>query len=316
LTIDNGSVRFWASDGETNALHLTVDGDWVSVVDHAAPVTAWSACEQVDSSTARCSVPPTGPESRITVTLGDGDDRLTVSGRPVSILARGGPGDDVLQGGEGPDRLAGGGGSNRLVGNGGDDELDNGRGVLDAADRFDGGAGDDRILGFTRGGSCGEGDDLVIGGFEMLAPASADCERVQVVGLECTGAWVVPRPIAVTSKTVRFEGTAVQRISPACAESSAIRRIPPWPRERIEEPFMRWRLVADGRALGYSSLIALRPRGRELRIVIRLNSRGRRWVSRGGGRATLEPRFAVDAVGSDLADESRDRILVRISRPR
>ena len=110
---------------------------------------------------------------------------------------------DVLAGDHGPNSLsgaamaAGEGAGDVLVGRGGDDVLEGGpdRDILDggdgndaltgygAADRFEGGAGDDYLLlgtGFGRGqgdrASCGEGKDRV-GNVDLADRVAFDCER-------------------------------------------------------------------------------------------------------------------------------------------
>jgi hypothetical protein len=82
---------------------------------------------------------------RVTLSGGNGDDKIVVRGRVTSDLALdGGRGDDNLRGGDGNETFVGGSGHDRLVGGGGKDLLS-------------GGAGDDYISG-------GGGSDVAVGG--------------------------------------------------------------------------------------------------------------------------------------------------------
>jgi hypothetical protein len=116
--------------------------------------------------------------ARVALRGGPGDDRLY--GGTSSDALRGGPGEDRLYGGASSDALRGGGGHDRLYGNEDDDRLidDEPDGSLRtaslAADRFDGGPGDDQVSYYRRiapvrvdlgdrrpDGAPGEGDVLV-----------------------------------------------------------------------------------------------------------------------------------------------------------
>jgi Ca2+-binding RTX toxin-like protein len=121
-----------------------------------------------------------GPEGRVIVYGGGGDDWIfaTGSGAPVTIYGEagfdvitGGRADDVLDGGDGFDRITGHAGNDVILGGPWNDFLDGG----DGDDIIVGGDGDDRIQGGTGNNLLigglgrdiilgGEGDDLLIGG--------------------------------------------------------------------------------------------------------------------------------------------------------
>ncbi|HEX3358812.1 MAG TPA: CAP domain-containing protein [Tepidisphaeraceae bacterium] len=89
----------------------------------------------------------------INVSLGDGNDTLTVGHGVIGVFAEGGLGNDSLTGGDGNDTLTGGGGKDLLVGGAGDDRLSG----LTSPDRLLGGDGNDFLYG-------GDGNDYMDGG--------------------------------------------------------------------------------------------------------------------------------------------------------
>jgi Ca2+-binding RTX toxin-like protein len=107
----------------------------------------------------------------INISLGDGNDTLTVGHGVIGVFAEGGLGNDTLNGGDGNDTLTGGGGKDLLVGGAGDDRLSglsspdtllggDGNDFLyggDGNDYLDGGAGADHLYG-------GNDDDSLVGG--------------------------------------------------------------------------------------------------------------------------------------------------------
>ena len=148
-------ISYVAEPGETNDLLIAFqpDGPAVTVSDPGAVITPVAPCVRVDEHTATC--PPKDPAASgglewATVALGDGDDRLLVSGGDDTgsgeLVVDAGPGNDRVSGGESNDRLNGGGGVDELHGQGGWDwisdgdrdgapgELAPGPDVLDAGD--------------------------------------------------------------------------------------------------------------------------------------------------------------------------------------
>src|SRR4051794_18018488 len=111
------TVVFRAAPGERNAVAVSTTGA-ATVVDRGARLAPGRMCRALDEQTVRCDV--TGP---VTLSLGDGDDTLEVSGS-AGVDVTGGSGDDTLQGGRGNDRLQGGPGDDDLDGGGGNDALD------------------------------------------------------------------------------------------------------------------------------------------------------------------------------------------------
>lgn len=168
--------------GEANRITITRVGETWVVRDDGAPLTGCSPCP----------VTPGGlgiPGLR--VSLGDGDDTLTLATPDDTVVAAGdgadtvtgGPEDDVVDGGPGADRLIGGGGQDTLsfagrrtpvrvdAGTGWSSDGDAFRGFHtiiggDAADALrgsagrdslDGGPGNDRLYGLG-------GRDILVGG--------------------------------------------------------------------------------------------------------------------------------------------------------
>ena len=145
-------VVFRADPGERNAVRIENANGRVSR-DAGAPVRAGAGCEPVDPSTVSCSL---GGRSVLesSVSLGDGDDQLTVVGWLGGIAEEGlgglaeidvGPGDDLVVGGRGSETIEGGPGRDVLQGGRGDDRFPAGDEDLGAPDRVDGGPGWDLV---------------------------------------------------------------------------------------------------------------------------------------------------------------------------
>jgi Ca2+-binding RTX toxin-like protein len=123
---------------------------------------AGDGCTHSEVSGTQCPLGPGG----IDVAMGGGND--TVSDLSLSSGALGdgvlrvdlGAGDDKFNGGPGAEKAVGGAGNDELKGGGGDDALDGG----DGSDKLNGQAGRDQLLG-------GNGDD-VLDGDEFEAPAA------------------------------------------------------------------------------------------------------------------------------------------------
>ena len=106
-------VRYTASAGETNTLQVRPGpSGTVAFVDNGASIDA-PTCLEISAHEAHCAVPA------LVVSLGDGNDRLT-----VDVDRRG-----LLSGGDGNDTLTGGAGDETLFGGTGDDVLDGGTGA-------------------------------------------------------------------------------------------------------------------------------------------------------------------------------------------
>jgi hypothetical protein len=186
-----GHGIYAAGDGEANRVAIEFEGRGrnFTVSDPGATIVAGDGCESIDAHTAHCVAPPReypglppAPEElrwirKMTVTLGDMDDRFTSSAYVIDgVTVDGGPGDDVLRGRGSVDRLDGAGGRDRLFGGENDDTLiDGDRG----SDHLDGGNSHDDFLSYEHRaagvsvdlgrGRSGEGDALaglegVIGG--------------------------------------------------------------------------------------------------------------------------------------------------------
>jgi len=135
-----------AGGPEANSIHIWLDPEAETyVIDSVVPL---------DVGGELCSHPEGMPNELICraqeiigfeVNAGDGDDRVTVSGKIfIPVTMRGGSGDDFLYGGAGRDKLIGGEGHDKLLGRRG-------------ADSLHGGPGNDLLLGSF-------GADLLRGG--------------------------------------------------------------------------------------------------------------------------------------------------------
>lgn len=198
-TVTTRTVALDAAPGEVNVLAVTVAGGAVTVRDTGAALTAGAGCAAGAEGTVTCSVADASIVG-LKGGLGDGGDRLDVSGIRAPVIDAG-PGDDVvtsadggeLAGGDGDDALAiggagvlrGGPGADALTGSPQYDTLDGGPGT----DVLDGGAGTDTLsyagrpdgvlvdLGAPTAGAPGEEDEIA--GFENATGGEgADVIRV------------------------------------------------------------------------------------------------------------------------------------------
>lgn len=153
-----GELRFDGAGDESNRVivryKLAKEAGFNSVsdrfvVEDSGPIQSGSAgCVPFENTKISCDARPV---SSIDISLGDGDDVLTITTRKddhvagrYPTLARGGDGNDVIRGGDADDRLYGEGGQDVVAGWLGDDLLS-------------GGPGNDSLVGF-------EGDDTLLGG--------------------------------------------------------------------------------------------------------------------------------------------------------
>lgn len=145
-------VVFQAAPGERNAVRIENANGRVTIRDAGAPVRAGAGCERVAASTVSCSLGGTRVlESSIS--LGEGDDKLTLVGRVGGFTGGSGgfaeidagPGDDVVVAGRGSETIEGGPGRDELHGGLGDDTFPAGVDDLGAADVIDGGLGWDLV---------------------------------------------------------------------------------------------------------------------------------------------------------------------------
>jgi hypothetical protein len=137
------SVSALEEDDLANDISVGVDGASVYVIQDAlvdlsisaASTTQCSYPDEADHKSVRCAKPGGSTPQINFITLGAGNDRVTISG-PIRSHAGGGiygeDGDDTLNGGSTFDQLLGGPGSDTLIGGSG-------------ADRFYGGPDDDTL---------------------------------------------------------------------------------------------------------------------------------------------------------------------------
>jgi hypothetical protein len=164
-----------AASGERNDLTIGWDGDpstpadaAVVVTDAGAPLHPGAGCAPAADGAIACPL-PSWAWLTAQVDLGNGDDRMTVTG-PMTVHADGGPGADrldaaqaasaQLSGGDGADVLMGGYSSNTLTGGPGPDAISGGAGfdTVSYADHTTGVAV--RLGGSTDDGAPGEGDSI------------------------------------------------------------------------------------------------------------------------------------------------------------
>ena len=116
--------------------------------------------------------------TRVSVRLGDGDDRLRSAGSGI-VIAHGDGGNDGLEGGSNDDQLFGGAGEDVIDARAGADWIDGG----DDSDRLIGGAGADAIMGGGEGDLIA-GDLAAISGdaanavFETIASATGGSDEI------------------------------------------------------------------------------------------------------------------------------------------
>jgi Ca2+-binding RTX toxin-like protein len=155
--------------GEVNAVSISRQADGYHVVDvPGVTVNPGGPCASVDASHVVC---PANGVQTLQVSLGDGDDQLSISDSAypappsagaASVFAAGGAGSDLVVGGVGADRFQGGPGNDSIRGGGGNDVLlagDEGDDTIEGGADFDslsGGSGLDVVDG-------GEGNDTVEG---------------------------------------------------------------------------------------------------------------------------------------------------------
>ena len=177
VSSDGATLRVSAAPGEVNTVTVTRDTPFgadptLTVRDEGtAPVAAAPCTPTLDPSAVAC---PAGAVARADISLGDGDDAVTMLA-PLRMRAAGGPGTDVITGGAQNDTLTGDAGDDELAGGAGGDVIDGGTGDDDA----DGGAGDDRIVMRDRKSDtavCGPGRDRVRA--EVLDQLDMTCEVV------------------------------------------------------------------------------------------------------------------------------------------
>jgi Ca2+-binding RTX toxin-like protein len=171
VTRSGGNLAFTAGAGQANDLTISLASGVYTVTDAGVPIDPGTACSRVTESTVTC---PASGVSRLTISAGDGNDRVSVTAATPTMIT-GGPGADVLHGGPVADHLvadeSGMAGRDTLYGNSGNDILEGGLG----ADVISGGTGrdevryesDGRIAGVTvrlddaaNDGSAWEGDNV------------------------------------------------------------------------------------------------------------------------------------------------------------
>src|SRR4051812_45366614 len=185
LDLSGGTLRYTAAPGEANLVTIAPEPGYVDVTE-ATPTTVLNVvapCART-LTVVRC---PAASVSRITVDLGDGDDRLTsTSALPTTALDGAGndqvglgAGADTLKPGTGADVISGGAGGavadySARAGDltvtvgapAGDGEAGEGDDLRSDVENVTGGAGDDRLVGSAAANVLrgSDGDDTFDGG--------------------------------------------------------------------------------------------------------------------------------------------------------
>ena len=144
------ALEYKAAAGKANTLVISVSGSTVTV-DDSVKLVAGAGCAAVAGHRTVVTCTLDNP-SKMTVTLGDRNDRLSTTSA-LNLTVYGGPGDDVLTGGAGVDRLHGGAGNDKIAGG---DIRNTLYGDAAGNDRLEGGPSGDLLLG-------GTGKDTLLG---------------------------------------------------------------------------------------------------------------------------------------------------------
>src|SRR5207248_2364389 len=142
----SSQLSFTGTGAETNTTTITLSGGVLSVSDATSGMgqPAGSNCTQTGPGSFDC---PAAGVTRISVSLGGGDDTMTLNASTPSTL-NGDDGNDAITGGSGPDTIDGGKGNDTIDGGAGDDVVSGGpgpQGGASDADKFTGGSGSDTI---------------------------------------------------------------------------------------------------------------------------------------------------------------------------
>jgi RTX calcium-binding nonapeptide repeat (4 copies) len=159
-------VHYTADAGETNTVVVTRETATSFLVrDATAPVTPGRHCTLLAPNEVRCALSGNDvsvPFNSLSISAGDGDDSIDLSGASIRARVSAGTGDDVVQAPRFPSELAGDDGNDVLRGGAQADSLLGGPGH----DVLLGGAGSDALDGdaLSSGGIAGSGNDRLLGG--------------------------------------------------------------------------------------------------------------------------------------------------------
>ncbi|CAA9404597.1 MAG: Alkaline phosphatase, partial [uncultured Phycisphaerae bacterium] len=119
VSVSGARASLVSSAGVTSVISVSRSGSTHRFSDSGAPLTPGAGCVAVTASEVTCT---STSITALSVSLGDGDDRLTSSSSlPMTVDA--GAGDDTVTGGTGPDRFDGGTGGDVIGGGGGTDTV-------------------------------------------------------------------------------------------------------------------------------------------------------------------------------------------------
>jgi RTX calcium-binding nonapeptide repeat (4 copies) len=159
-------VHYTAAAGETNTIVVTRETATSFLVrDATAPITPGRNCVSLAPNEVRCALSGNDvsvPFNSLSISAGDGDDSIDLSGASLSATVSAGTGDDVAQAPRFPSELAGDEGNDVLRGGAQADSLLGGPGH----DVLLGGAGSDALDGdaLSSGDIASSGNDRLLGG--------------------------------------------------------------------------------------------------------------------------------------------------------
>ena len=123
--VARSAITFEAAAGEANRVSVTTAPGVFRLADAGADISPGFGCRSLAANAVECE--RRGVE-RLTVRLGDGDDRLTAN-VGISTTLSGGDGDDLIEGTEADDLIRGGPGADTILGGDGFDTLSGGTGA-------------------------------------------------------------------------------------------------------------------------------------------------------------------------------------------
>lgn len=202
LTIVSGVMTYASASGQVDAIVMTDGGSNWAIRDDASPSGTVGAGCSVSGMSGVCAKSKVTSASLDTL---DGDDSVTLTGAPPSVV-HGGDGDDTISGGPAPDRL---------YGDAGNDTIDARDGLADVVDC---GAGDDRA----------ELDaiDTAVNCETVPVQAAAGTVAAPVTTATATPTWTTAPPVPQVPTTLPPVGPATILVPAAPVKVTSAGRAP------------------------------------------------------------------------------------------